>query len=143
MLPGIILPWLSKILSKKKINFLRKKWKIWNFRFYFAASRERQLPSFLSLLHRTQKTPIPALLLNNFVATFLIPIGAINDFINACIFIFWLQTGSGAVVLLWIRYKKIPVHDGAVKVRNWVYYLINLVLDRELFTVVQYVQLIY
>ena len=88
------------------------------FRFSFSAARKRQLPTFLALVNRDSDSPRAAVLFECLAAITYSFVANLEELINYVMFTEWLQHFVVVVAILWIRYKKIPVHPEAVRVNN-------------------------
>ncbi|XP_048587152.1 Y+L amino acid transporter 2 [Nematostella vectensis] len=77
-------------------------------RIFFAAAREGHLPSFLAMIHRTKRTPVPSLLFQNIIACLLlIPAKAtIASLTSVFSFGEWFTYTITVVGLLWTRYRR-------------------------------------
>ncbi|PAV92267.1 hypothetical protein WR25_10446 [Diploscapter pachys] len=84
-------------------------------RFTYAAAREKHLPSFLSCVNEASGSPRAAVLWQ-MICTIIVSFVDIDTLINYVTFVMWGQRVVTILALLWIRYRKIPVADGAIRV---------------------------
>uniref|UniRef100_A0A9J2PB04 Amino acid permease/ SLC12A domain-containing protein n=1 Tax=Ascaris lumbricoides TaxID=6252 RepID=A0A9J2PB04_ASCLU len=96
----------------------------------YAAAREGHLPAFLSCIHEGNGSPRAALLAQGIITTVLVFIN-VNKLIECVSFVMSFQRIATVLALLWIHYKKIPVHPGAIKIPEiltWLFLLISIAL---------------
>lgn len=76
----------------------------------FVASRDGNLPELLSGVHVTFRTPMPAVLMQAFVAAVMIAIGDIDQLIDAFSASAWTFYGLaiGAVIIMRLTHEDVP-----------------------------------
>jgi len=84
-------------------------------RYLYAASRERQLPSFLACVHEGSDSPRTALIFHAALAIGFSFLGNIEDLINYVGFAMWMQRAFTMSALIYIRLWKIPVHPETIR----------------------------
>ncbi|CAD6196187.1 unnamed protein product [Caenorhabditis auriculariae] len=84
-------------------------------RFTHAAAREGHLPPFLSCINEESNSPRAALLFQ-LICTIAVTFINTNDLINYVAFVMFGQRFVTMAALLWIRYRKILVASGAIRV---------------------------
>uniref|UniRef100_A0A914RF35 Amino acid permease/ SLC12A domain-containing protein n=1 Tax=Parascaris equorum TaxID=6256 RepID=A0A914RF35_PAREQ len=77
----------------------------------YAAAREGHLPAFLSCTHERNGSPRAAVLAQGIITTVLTFVN-VNKLIECVSFVMSFQRVATMLALLWIHYKKIPVHPG-------------------------------
>ncbi|XP_078688077.1 Y+L amino acid transporter 2-like [Branchiostoma floridae x Branchiostoma belcheri] len=75
-------------------------------RMYYVGGREGHLPVFISMIHVTRLTPLPALLANGVLALIILLFGDIYTLINYYAFIRWTGVGAAVAALLILRWRK-------------------------------------
>ncbi|EFO94279.1 hypothetical protein CRE_03459, partial [Caenorhabditis remanei] len=84
-------------------------------RFTHAAAREGHLPTFLSCINEESNSPRAALLFQ-LICTIAVTFVDTNSLINYVAFVMFGQRVFTMTALMWIRYRKIPVHPDAIQV---------------------------
>ncbi|CAJ0595993.1 unnamed protein product [Cylicocyclus nassatus] len=84
-------------------------------RFMYAAARERHLPTCISCVNEASNSPRAALL-GQLICTFIVSFVHIDTLINYVTFVMWAQKVVTVVALLYLRYAKLPVAEGAIKI---------------------------
>ena len=72
----------------------------------FSIAREKQLPSFLAMIHRESQTPIPAILMRAILALLMLLPTNIENLLNWLLFVEWLIFSAIFIGLIWLRRKK-------------------------------------
>ena len=72
----------------------------------FSVAREKQLPSFLAMIHRESQTPIPAILMRAILALLMLLPTNIENLLNWLLFVDWLIFSAIFIGLIWLRRKK-------------------------------------
>ncbi|KHJ77152.1 Asc-type amino acid transporter 1 domain protein, partial [Oesophagostomum dentatum] len=84
-------------------------------RFMHAAAREGHLPTCISCVNEASNSPRAALL-GQLLCTLIVSFVHIDTLINYVTFVMWAQKVVTVLALLYLRYTKIPVAEGAIKV---------------------------
>uniref|UniRef100_A0A915DWH0 Uncharacterized protein n=1 Tax=Ditylenchus dipsaci TaxID=166011 RepID=A0A915DWH0_9BILA len=84
-------------------------------RYLFAASRERQLPAFISCVNIKHNSPRAALVFHATLAIAFSFLGNIEELINYVAFAQWMQRSFTLSALLYIRLCNLPVHPEAIR----------------------------
>uniref|UniRef100_A0A914VEG1 Uncharacterized protein n=1 Tax=Plectus sambesii TaxID=2011161 RepID=A0A914VEG1_9BILA len=84
-------------------------------RYMFAAARQGHLPSCFSCVNQETDSPRAAIFAQTLLAIAVSFIGDLDNLIGYVIFAIWFQRVFTMLGLLWIRYKKIPVHPDAIR----------------------------
>ncbi|EYC43479.1 hypothetical protein Y032_0492g2417 [Ancylostoma ceylanicum] len=87
-------------------------------RFMHAAAREGHLPTCISCVNEESNSPRAALL-GQLICTFIVSFVDIDTLINYVTFVMWAQKVVTVAALLYLRYSKMPVAEGAIKVPIW------------------------
>lgn len=84
-------------------------------RYMFAAAREGHLPPFLSGIHDETSSPRPSIFLTTLLSLLMtfISVPMLIDYVS---YVIIAQKLVGTFVLVWIRYKNIPVNKGVVRI---------------------------
>jgi len=79
-----------------------------NGRIIYVSARDGHMPSLLATVHRKQLTPIPALVVNGFIACLmLIPRSSnFENLVNYFSFSIWIFCGMTFLALIWLRIKQ-------------------------------------
>lgn len=81
----------------------------------YAASRERQLPAFISCINVENHSPRVSLFLNVVLAMAFSFMGNIEQLISYVAFTMWMQRAFTMAALLYIRMTNKPVHPEAIR----------------------------
>lgn len=94
----------------------------------YVAAREGQFPEFLSMIHITNATPVPAVLWNGTIATLLIFPNDFNSLVNYFSFCMWIFHVSTFATLLWLR-RTMPVetHPRLFKVPTFIPFVVIII----------------
>ncbi|VDK45118.1 unnamed protein product [Anisakis simplex] len=96
----------------------------------YAAAREGHLPAFLSCINHENGSPRAALLAQAIITAAMMFADS-DKLIEYVSFVMFFQRIVTMIALLWIRYKKIAVHPGAIRVPiilTWLFLLISVAL---------------
>ncbi|KAI1727820.1 amino acid permease domain-containing protein [Ditylenchus destructor] len=84
-------------------------------RYLYAASREKQLPAFISCINLENNSPRAALVFHATLAMIFSFLGNIEELINYVAFAQWMQRSFTMSALLYIRIWHMPVHPEAIR----------------------------
>ena len=98
----------------------------------YVAARQNQFPRFLSMIHVSFLTPVPAVILNGIVATLAVMQSNLNQLINYFSFAMWIFHTMTCLAVIVLRKLKERFHSKIIWI-TWFYidhmvwkYLVNL-----------------
>ncbi|KAI6206550.1 Solute carrier family 7 member 13 [Aphelenchoides besseyi] len=103
-------------------------------RFLFSGACTNQLPSFLAISNKKHNSPRAAVFYHVVIGMLLTFTGNAVTLINSLSYVIWLQRAMSMVVILYIRFKNIPVHPGRVKMPLLLHFSFLLIILALVFT---------
>lgn len=84
-------------------------------RYLHAAARQGHTPTFISCINHDSDSPRAALFINILLSMAMSFAGDLDTLINYVGFTQWSQRACTMLALIWIRYRKFPVHKDAIQ----------------------------
>uniref|UniRef100_A0A914W4D9 Uncharacterized protein n=1 Tax=Plectus sambesii TaxID=2011161 RepID=A0A914W4D9_9BILA len=117
-----VIPFLVGVLLCGSLNgsiFVASRQELLHFEYFLeyihAAARQGHLPTCLSCINEKTNSPRAAVFAQLIIAIAISFVGELDKLISYVTFAIWFQRFFTLCALIWIRYKKLPVHPGAIR----------------------------